>query len=344
MTASSSGSRPRAYLHFVVAVAVFFLARLIARRCSLLVFNEQWEPLAERVLFFALLLLGYARLGAWFNKQTQPIAQQGWPGRAGWPSEFGMGAAYGWALALLCVLPSIFAGGVAVALDLHLSAFIWLLFNALLLAFAALAEEVAFRGYGFQRLIEAVGPTGAAFLYSVFYAILQSLLPGSTRASICAAFVFGLILSAAYLRTRALWLSWGVNFAWKASRALLFGLSVSGFNLHVSVVQSDPLGPFWATGGGYGLESSWITVLLLIAAWPVVFSLTRALDDRYNSPEFVAAGVPVDVEALRLRQHEAAAPVVPAAAPLVQILSAAPSNPPQSAPPGATPDETPSPR
>ena len=31
-----------------------------------------------------------------------------------------------------------------------------------------------------------------------------------------------------YVRTRALWMSWGFNFAWKATRALIFGLAVSG--------------------------------------------------------------------------------------------------------------------
>jgi membrane protease YdiL (CAAX protease family) len=338
MTVSSTGSRSRAYLQFVAAVVVFFLARIIARRCSLLIFNELWEPLAERVLFFALLLLGYARLGAWFNKQAQPVAQQGWPGREGWPSEFGLGAAYGWALALLCVLPSIFAGGVAVAFNVHLSAFVWLLYNALLLAFASLAEEVAFRGYGFQRFVDAVGATGAALGFAIFYTIVQSLLPGSTRASLCTAFVLGLILSAAYLRTRALWLSLGLNFAWKASRALLFGATLGGFNLHPAVIQGDPMGPLWVTGGGYGLESSWITVLLLIAAWPFVFSLTRALSDRYNSPEIVAAGIPVDVEALRRRQQEA---VAPAAAPLVQILPVESSGQTTSAPTGVNADQEP---
>ena len=60
-----------------------------------------------------------------------------------------------------------------------------------------------------------------------------------------------LVLSMAYLRTRALWVSWGINFGWKATRALMFGLAVSGVSSHSPVVQGDPMGPFWLTGGRF---------------------------------------------------------------------------------------------
>jgi hypothetical protein len=106
-----------------------------------------------------------------------------------------------------------------------------------------------------------------------------------------------LLLSTAYLRTRALWLSWGINFGWKASRALLFGLAISGDNSHSPVVQGNPMGPFWLTGGGYGLDGSWVAFILLLAALPVVYRLTRDLDYRWNAPVIVPAGIPVDLDA-----------------------------------------------
>ena len=118
--------------------------------------------------------------------------------------------------------------------------------------------------------------------------------------------VFSLVLSMAYLRTRALWLSWGINFAWKASRALIFGLAVSGVSSHSSVVEGDPMGPFWLTGGGYGLDGSWVAFLVLLAAIPVVYRVTRDLDFRYNAPVIVPGGIPVDLDAAAQRQHEAA--------------------------------------
>jgi hypothetical protein len=133
--------------------------------------------------------------------------------------------------------------------------------------------------------------------------------------------------------------SWGLNFGWKASRALIFGLAVSGVSSHSSVVEGDPMGPFWMTGGGYGLDGSWIALMVLLVAFPVVYKLTRELDFRYNVPVFVPGGIPVDLEAAARRQHESAmGPVEATAPPLVQILPAA--EPQASSAPGNAKTET----
>jgi hypothetical protein len=329
---SSSGGRFRAYVHFVAAVLYFFLAQGLARHGARGLAGEQWAPLLEQGILVFLLLLGYSAMGFWLNRQMHPLSEQGLPRRAAWPREAGLGIAVGWSLAVVCVLPMVLVGGIAIFLDLQPSAWGWLLADAAFFALAALAEEIAFRGYGFQRFAHAVGPLGAALGFAAFYAIVQILLPGSSHASIAVAVVFSLLLSAAYLRTRALWLSWGLNFGWKASRALLFGLTVSGVNSHSPVVQGDPMGPFWITGGAFGLDGSWITFLVLLAALPVVFRVTSDLNFRYNAPVIVAGGIPADLDAAARRQHDAAmGPAAEPAAPgLVQINPV--STPPQPPP------------
>ena len=67
-----------------------------------------------------------------------------------------------------------------------------------------MAEEVAFRGYAFQRFVRSVGSIGAALGFAAFYAIVQALQPGANHASIAVSIIFSLVLSTAYLRTRAL--------------------------------------------------------------------------------------------------------------------------------------------
>jgi hypothetical protein len=132
------------------------------------------------------------------------------------------------------------------------------------------------------------------------------------------------VLSIAYLRTRALWVSWGLNFGWKASRALLFGLAVSGVSSHSSVIEGDPMGPFWLTGGGFGLDGSWIALIVFLLVLPVVYRVTRDLDFQHNAPVIVAAGLAVDLDAAARSQHEAAlGPAQPSTPPLVQILPVA---------------------
>ncbi|MDR3726035.1 MAG: CPBP family intramembrane metalloprotease [Terracidiphilus sp.] len=320
-TTDSGGGRLRAYAQFIGAVLYFFLARALARHGAQGLAGEQWTPLVEQAMLVFLLVLGYSGLGFWLNRQLHPVSEQGLPLRPGWQGEAGLGLATGWALAVVCVLPLALGGGIAIVLTTQLSAWGWLLAEAAFFALLALAEEIAFRGYGFQRFVHAVGPAGAAIGFAAFYAIVQSLLPGSNRASMAVSIALSLVLSTAYLRTRALWLSWGLNFAWKASRALLFGLALSGVNSHSPVVQGNPMGPFWLTGGGYGLDGSWVAFIFLLAAIPVVFRITRDLDYRYNAPVIVPGGIPVDIDAAAKRQHEAAqGPAQPAAPPLVQIL------------------------
>jgi membrane protease YdiL (CAAX protease family) len=335
-TISPTAGRLRAYLRFIVAVLWFFMARGLAHRLAMGEATEPFVPLVEQAILAFLLLLGYAAMGFWFDREAHPVNAQGLPWRAGWPGEAGMGLAVGWALAVACVLPMVVGGGIAIVLVLGHTAWGWLAADAAFFALAALAEEIAFRGYGFQRFERAVGPLGAALGFAAFYAIVQALLPGSNHASIAVSVMLSLVLSTAYLRSRALWVSWGINFGWKASRALVFGLAISGVSGHSPVVQGNPMGPFWLTGGGFGLDGSWVAFVALLIALPVVYRLTRELDYKYNAQVIVAAGIPVDMDAAGRRQHEAAmGPVAPAAPSLVQIFPAATPPPPSAEKPPA---------
>jgi hypothetical protein len=333
MSAPARGGRLRAYLEFIAAVLYFFVVRSFARNAAIAVHHDAWAPLVDQFLFVVFLILGYAAFGSLFDKQVGSIAAQGLPLRPGWTREVGAGMAVGWGAVVVCVLAMALFGGIAVVITTQPSAWSWLLIDAAYFALLTLGEEVAFRGYGFQRFTAVVGSSGAAFGYALFYAIVYALLPGATNASIAISVVFSFLLTTAYLRARALWVSWGLNFGWKASQALVFGLTVRGVSSHSPVIEGNPMGPFWLTGGGFGIDASWFACLVLLIAFPVVYRVTRDLDFRYNAPVIVPGGIPVDLDAAARRQHEAAmAPAADPAAPaLVQILpAAAPSSPSQS--------------
>jgi uncharacterized protein len=337
-TAARADSRLRAYAQFVAAILYFFVAGVIARHSAQGLASDSWRPLVHQAILVFLLLFGYASMGFWFAGQKHPISEQGLPLREGWTRETGMGLAVGWGVAVLCVIPLVLAGGISITLFVRASAWGWLAADAAFFALLALGEEIAFRGYAFQRFEKAVGSIGAAVGFAAYYGMVESLLPGASRVSIAVAMLLSLVLATAYLRTRALWVSWGMNFGWKASRALIFGLAVLGMNNHSPVVQGNPMGPFWITGGGFGLDGTWIAFLAILASLPVVFRITRDLDFRYNAPEIVPAGIPVDLDAAVRAQHEAAMGE-PAPPPLVQIAAAAPpEKAAEPAPAGAPPD------
>jgi hypothetical protein len=133
----------------------------------------------------------------------------------------------------------------------------------------------------------------------------------------------------AYLRTRALWLPWGLQFGWVASRALLFGLPVNGISSHSPVIQGDTVAAIGLTGGDFGMDGSWLAFIVILLAMPFVYRATRDLSFHHNAPVIEPAGIPVDLDAASRRQHEAATrPDTPEVKPLVQILPATPSAPP----------------
>jgi hypothetical protein len=321
-----AGGRLRAYLEFLAAFLYFFFARSLAFHGARGLVSDAFIPLAEQAMLVFLLLIGYSAMGFWMDRQVHPIREQGLPGRQGWTREAGMGLATGWAIAMVCVLPLTVFGGIAVSFSPQAASWGWFAADAAFFALLALAEEIAFRGYAFQRFERAVGPMGAALGFAAIYAILQALLPGASHASFAVSLVLALILSACYLRTRALWLSWGLNFGWKASRALLFGLAVNGDSSHSPVVQGDPMGALWLSGGAFGFDGSWLAFFVLLAALPVVFVITRELNYRYNAPVIVPGGIAVDLDAIARKQHDAAmgpaAPAASAGPALVQIGNA----------------------
>lgn len=316
--------KTRSYLEFLAAIIYYFLARSVARRAAFRLATDNWTPLVEQAILLVLLLAIFAAFGRLFDRESSPVAAQGLPLRSGWTREIGLGLTVGWGAAIACVLPLVLFGGIAIVLSTGRASWAALLTDFLFFAVATLAEEVAFRGYGFQRFLGVVGPVGATLGFAAFYALLQALLPGSSKLSILIAALFSVVLSIAYLRTRALWVSWGLNFGWKASRALLFGLAVSGVSSHSSVIEGDPMGPFWLTGGGFGLDGSWIALIVFLLVLPVVYRVTRDLDFQHNAPVIVAAGLAVDLDAAARSQHEAAlGPAQPSTPPLVQILPVA---------------------
>jgi uncharacterized membrane protein (Fun14 family) len=115
-TPHANGSRVRAYVQFIAAVLYFFVARSLAHRGALGLATEQWRSLVEQAMLVFLLLLGYAGFGSWLDRQTHPVSEQGLPRRQGWPTEAGAGLAVGWALAVVCVLPMLVAGGIEIVL------------------------------------------------------------------------------------------------------------------------------------------------------------------------------------------------------------------------------------
>jgi uncharacterized protein len=325
----SAVSRLRALLWFLIAAGYFYFARDIAIRAALGLSSGDWFELVNRTILLFLVIVGYAAMGYVGQRQRSPIKAMGLDPRPGWRREVALGAAIGWAGMVACVLPIALIGGLVVTVYTTGHQFALILLDFAILAIAALGEEVAFRGYPFQRLIDAIGPGAATFLISILFGLIHLNNPGSTGASTLVTILAGWLLALAYLRTRALWVGWGFHVAWNVTMGILFGLPISGITNFSPVIATNTIGPTWITGGNYGPEGSAVCALVLLVLLIVLYIATGDLKHRYAQPVIIAAGIPVDVDAIARRQHQAAmgpaVAVEPAAPQLVQIGGIAPS-------------------
>jgi hypothetical protein len=139
---------------------------------------------------------------------------------------------------------------------------------------AAMNEEVAFRGYPFQRLVEGIGPVGGIVVLSVLFGALHLGNPHVSLWGFLNTIEVGALLAVAYLRTRSLWMPWGIHFGWNFTLGLGFGLPVSGLNDFAIAVQGTAEGPEWLTGGGYGIEASLTGSVIIVLAFFVLLRLT----------------------------------------------------------------------
>jgi len=334
LTHFTAAGKIRAFGYVIIAGIYFYIAQSISVHAANGLASGVWLPLVERGVLLFLLVLGYAAMARAFNRQRQPLRDMGLVFRSGWQREFGLGAALGWGMLLASILPLVLSGGLIITFWTIPRQFGILVIDLLVLAVASLAEEVAFRGYPFQRLIDAIGPTLATILFSFLFAALHMFNPGANRASFLITVFSSWLLSVAYFRTRALWLCWGWHFAWNASMCVLFGLPVSGITKFSPVIQSNTVGPVWMTGGDYGPEASGVTAVVLLIGIFVVYRTTRGLAYLYTQPVILPAGIPVDLDAMssKLAPHHPAAAPAPAGTTLVQIESAPSPSPSRTQP------------
>jgi membrane protease YdiL (CAAX protease family) len=274
--------------------------------------------LISTVALLFLLLLGYGVMARWLNGHRRPLVMMGLQFREGWQREWAIGAALGWGIIVVAVLPMALVGALHFSFALTTGT-VWLLaVNTAVLLLAALAQEIIYRGYPFQRLIEAIGPMAATTMMVLFFGVEHWRNSDHSMASTLVMMLYSLLLALAYLRTRALWLVWGLHFAWNFSEGVLFGLPVGGFTRFATIIQTDTIGPQWLTGGDFGPEATGAMVVALIAGIVVLVRVTKDYNWKYNAPVILPGGIPMDVAppASHTAMEQAAAATVP----LVQIL------------------------
>jgi membrane protease YdiL (CAAX protease family) len=285
------------------------------------------QPLLSEIFLLFLVVLGFALLDWIATRGGSIAAMLALPRRAGWQREWGIGAAAGWGMALLAILPTLLTGHLYSRLASSSKVFVLVPLSFVTLLVGTLVEELVFRGYPFRRLVQAIGPTWASLIWSAVFAFVLLRQNGARNpgTALLVEFLFGLVLAMSYLRTYALWMPWGLHFAYRAVVALVIGLPAAGHQEFAAVTDTYANGPRTLTGGEFGPDAAWLTLLVMLLAFAVVFRLTRWYAWEYTHPPIVPGGYEVTVAPPQAhvemeRQGAVAAPA------LVQILPITPQS------------------
>jgi membrane protease YdiL (CAAX protease family) len=225
----------------------------------------------------ALLLFGiYVWMLRVLDHSRSPAADLGL-GKPRARTTFIFGALFGAGLVTVAVIAIALLGGYRAEVSVAGSAGALVIVVTITLLAGAITEELAFRGYPFQRLVEALGPVGAILVLSALFGAIHAYNPSVSRVGLVNTLLIGVLFSIAFLETRSLWLVWGMHFGWNFMLGVVAGLPVSGLKDFSVIVHGHAQGPVWLTGGEYGIEGSLNATFVILLGTAVVIPMLRRM-------------------------------------------------------------------
>ncbi|WP_430442816.1 CPBP family intramembrane glutamic endopeptidase [Sphingorhabdus contaminans] len=131
-------------------------------------------------------------------------------------------------------------------------------------------EELLFRGALFRIVEEWLGSWVSIIISSAVFGLTHLANPDATlTGALFISVEAGLLLAAAYMLTRRLWMSIGFHMAWNYTQSAVFGGIVSGGVAEPGLIKPVLEGPVLLTGGNFGVEAS-LTAFLLCTVTGVI--------------------------------------------------------------------------
>lgn len=128
-------------------------------------------------------------------------------------------------------------------------------------------EELVFRGALFRIVEEWLGSWIALVVSSFVFGFVHLLNPAATlTGALFISVEAGLLLAAAYMVTRRLWMSMAFHMSWNYTQSAVFSGIVSGGVSEPGLIKPIIQGPDFLTGGNFGLEASLVAFVFCTGA------------------------------------------------------------------------------
>jgi membrane protease YdiL (CAAX protease family) len=232
------------------------------------------SPLGGTVMMGIFLVALLLASGIVARIEGRTIADYGLPWRRAFCGQFWLGAAFSFASLTVLLLAIHLAGAFSFgSLALH-GADIWKygVFWTVPLFLSAVLEDFFYRGYLLFTLTTGIGFWPAAVVTSLWMGGMHYLNPGGHGLGPVAAFLYCMVTCVVIRRTGDLWMALGLHAAWSWGEIFFYGVVSSGFPGRGHLFNSNFHGPAWLTGGTFGPEASWPSLVLLVV-WGILFSV-----------------------------------------------------------------------
>jgi membrane protease YdiL (CAAX protease family) len=138
------------------------------------------------------------------------------------------------------------------------------------LLFAALNEELVFRGFPLQILIDGMGEWPGMIAMSVLFGAMHLNNPNASVLGTVNTIIAGILLSLAYVRTRSLWTSYAIHVGWNVGLGFILGFALSGIDI-ASLWTTGVAGSDTILGGKYGPEGGLLATFIFAASAVIVY-------------------------------------------------------------------------
>lgn len=222
-------------------LAIYYARRFLDRR-SFFSLGLSWNSLAVKDLIFGFLLTGLIMGLIYFIE-----------GKAGWLYFEG----FNWD-------STSFTKGI-----------LGIVVMFILFILVGLHEELLYRGYVLQNLADGINLFWGFLISSLVFSLNHYANPSFSIWAFMGLFISGLFLAFPYLRTRQLWLSFGLHIGWNFFEGTIFGFQVSGLTDMPRLILQTVRGPEMVTGGEFGPEAGLVLLPALLLGTYLIYLYTR---------------------------------------------------------------------
>jgi uncharacterized protein len=262
-------------LGIVVAFGQFGIKGLV----KLIPINEDVRNLIGGIILMSLIIPTYIFLYKFYEKRKITEFSTNKLSR-----NLLLGIALGFILQSLTILVIYLNKGFSV---IAVNSFICLLPSLTMALTSAIFEETLFRGIIFRITEEKLGSYIALIISATIFGLMHLFNPNSNIvAAIGLVIEAGLLLGAAYIYSRSLWLPIGIHFAWNLTQSGIYGAITSGNNEIKGLLTSKIEGNDLITGGQFGPEGS-IQALIFCLIVTIILMILSHRQNKIIKPYWI---------------------------------------------------------